>query len=126
MGGDHVHLLVEYPPKVAVPSLVNSLKGASSRRPRCPSRPWTTGLVAFLVSARCAVTGLAMRTVTAGSDTAPSPAAAREVHGARRKPGPIVDCQATQTRPVRPVWLRTTSACRDAVRCHGIPGVHYL
>ncbi|WP_246237522.1 IS200/IS605 family transposase [Caldichromatium japonicum] len=33
MGGedDHVHLLVEYPPKVAVSSLVNSLKGASSR-----------------------------------------------------------------------------------------------
>ncbi len=31
---DHVHLLVEYPPKVAVSSLVNSLKGASSRRIR--------------------------------------------------------------------------------------------
>jgi putative transposase len=28
---DHVHLLVEYPPKLAVSSLVNSLKGASSR-----------------------------------------------------------------------------------------------
>ena len=28
---DHVHLLVEYPPKVAVSALVNSLKGASSR-----------------------------------------------------------------------------------------------
>lgn len=28
---DHVHLLVEYPPKVAVSNLVNSLKGASSR-----------------------------------------------------------------------------------------------
>ena len=28
---DHVHLLVEYPPKVAVASLVNSLKGVSSR-----------------------------------------------------------------------------------------------
>lgn len=28
---DHVHLLVEYPPKVSVSSLVNSLKGASSR-----------------------------------------------------------------------------------------------
>lgn len=28
---DHVHLLVEYPPKVAVSVLVNSLKGASSR-----------------------------------------------------------------------------------------------
>ena len=28
---DHVHLLVEYPPKMAVSALVNSLKGASSR-----------------------------------------------------------------------------------------------
>jgi putative transposase len=28
---DHVHLLVEYPPKLSVSSLVNSLKGASSR-----------------------------------------------------------------------------------------------
>lgn len=28
---DHVHLLVHYPPKVAVSALVNSLKGASSR-----------------------------------------------------------------------------------------------
>lgn len=29
---DHVHLLLTYPPKVAVSKLVNSLKGASSRR----------------------------------------------------------------------------------------------
>jgi putative transposase len=29
--GDHVHLLVEYPPKLSVSALVNSLKGASSR-----------------------------------------------------------------------------------------------
>lgn len=28
---DHLHLLVHYPPKVAVSALVNSLKGASSR-----------------------------------------------------------------------------------------------
>ena len=28
---DHVHLLVEYPPKLAVTALVDSLKGASSR-----------------------------------------------------------------------------------------------
>ena len=28
---DHVHLLVEYPSKLAVSSLVNSLKGVSSR-----------------------------------------------------------------------------------------------
>lgn len=42
---DHVHLLVEYPPKVAVSSLVNSLKGVSSRllrkdRPDIQSRYW--------------------------------------------------------------------------------------
>ena len=31
---DHVHLLVNYPPKLAVSKLVNSLKGVSSRRLR--------------------------------------------------------------------------------------------
>lgn len=31
---DHVHLLVNYPPKVSVSKLVNSLKGVSSRRMR--------------------------------------------------------------------------------------------
>jgi putative transposase len=31
---DHVHLLVEYPPKIAISKLVNSLKGVSSRRLR--------------------------------------------------------------------------------------------
>jgi putative transposase len=31
---DHVHLLVNYPPTVAVSRLVNSLKGVSSRRMR--------------------------------------------------------------------------------------------
>jgi putative transposase len=31
---DHIHLLVEYPPKVAISKLVNSLKGVSSRRLR--------------------------------------------------------------------------------------------
>ncbi len=30
-GGDHVHLLVDYPPKVAISRFVNSLKGVSSR-----------------------------------------------------------------------------------------------
>ena len=29
---DHVHLLINYPPKVALSKLVNSLKGVSSRR----------------------------------------------------------------------------------------------
>ncbi|GLY92328.1 hypothetical protein Airi02_102560 [Actinoallomurus iriomotensis] len=31
---DHVHLLVRYPPKVALSNLVNSLKGVSARRLR--------------------------------------------------------------------------------------------
>jgi putative transposase len=31
---DHVHLLVEYPPSVAISKLVNSLQGVSSRRLR--------------------------------------------------------------------------------------------
>jgi putative transposase len=30
--GDHVHLLVNYPPKVSLSKLVNSLKGVSSRK----------------------------------------------------------------------------------------------
>lgn len=29
---DHVHLLINYPPKVSISALVNSLKGVSSRR----------------------------------------------------------------------------------------------
>ncbi|MBB6344081.1 putative transposase [Nonomuraea muscovyensis] len=33
-GDDHVHLLVNFPPKVALSKLVNSLKGVSSRRLR--------------------------------------------------------------------------------------------
>ena len=42
---DHVHLLIEYPPKVAVSRLVNSLKGVSSRllrkeRPDTRERYW--------------------------------------------------------------------------------------
>ena len=42
---DHVHLLLEYPPKVAVSNLVNSLKGVSSRllrkeRPDIQKRYW--------------------------------------------------------------------------------------
>jgi putative transposase len=36
---DHVHLLVTYPPKVAISSLVNSLKGVSSRMIRQKNYP---------------------------------------------------------------------------------------
>jgi putative transposase len=50
---DHVHLLVEYPPKVAVSSLANSLKGVSSRllrqqRPDIRKRYWK-GVLAQLL-----------------------------------------------------------------------------
>lgn len=46
---DHVHLLIEYPPKVAVSSLINSLKGVSSRllkkaRPEIEKRYWKGAL----------------------------------------------------------------------------------
>ncbi len=39
---DHVHLLINYPPKVALSKLVNSLKGVSSRRLRS-DRPEVAG-----------------------------------------------------------------------------------
>ena len=51
MDGDdnHVHLLIQYPPKVSVSSLVNSLKGVSSRmlrqeRPELMKRYWKGAL----------------------------------------------------------------------------------
>lgn len=36
---DHVHLLIAYPPKVALSTLVNSLKGVSARRLRVAALP---------------------------------------------------------------------------------------
>ena len=36
---DHVHLLVNYPPKISISSLVNSLKGVSSRMIRSRKFP---------------------------------------------------------------------------------------
>ena len=46
---NHVHLLIQYPPKVSVSSLVNSLKGVSSRmlrqqRPDLRKRYWKGAL----------------------------------------------------------------------------------
>lgn len=46
---DHVHLLIEYPTKVAVSNLINSLKGVSSRllkkeRPDIEKRYWKGAL----------------------------------------------------------------------------------
>ena len=38
-GNDHVHLLVNYPPKVSISKLVNSLKGVSSRMIRQKNYP---------------------------------------------------------------------------------------
>ena len=39
---DHVHLLVSFPPKVALSALVNSLKGVSARRLRAAQLPEVT------------------------------------------------------------------------------------
>ena len=46
---DHVHLLLNYPPKSAVAAMVNSLKGVSSRRlrqerPDIAKKYWSGGL----------------------------------------------------------------------------------
>ena len=46
---DHVHLLVEYPPKLAIAALVNALKGTSSRllrkeMPHVANRYWQGAL----------------------------------------------------------------------------------
>lgn len=46
---DHIHLLVTYPPKIALSGLVNSLKGVSSRRlrqerPDIAKKYWNGGL----------------------------------------------------------------------------------
>ena len=46
---DHIHLLVNYPPKIALSTLVNSLKGVSSRRirqerPDIAKKYWKGGL----------------------------------------------------------------------------------
>jgi hypothetical protein len=54
---DHVRLLVEYPPKVAVSALVNSLKGVSSRllrqeRPDIQRRYWKGVLLVTLLLRR--------------------------------------------------------------------------
>lgn len=54
---DHVHLLVNYPPKVAISSLVNSLKGASSRilrtkHPEIKSKLWGNALWSQVTSLR--------------------------------------------------------------------------
>lgn len=53
---DHVHLLIDYPPKVSVSALVNSLKGASSRRLR-RERPDMGGALLE----RCAVVAVVLR-----------------------------------------------------------------
>lgn len=42
---DHVHLLVNYPPKVSISKLVNSLKGVSSRMIRKMNRMLERSLV---------------------------------------------------------------------------------
>ncbi len=55
---DHVHLLIAYPPKVALSRLVNSLKGVSARRIRTRDFPEVRGKLsgtAFWSPSYCAV-----------------------------------------------------------------------
>jgi putative transposase len=55
---DHVHLLIAYPPKVALSKLVNSLKGVSARLLRAESWPEVTRALrgdAFWSPSYCAV-----------------------------------------------------------------------
>ena len=57
-GECHVHLLVVYPPKVAISSLVNSLKGVSSRLlqkeyPSLKEQLWGCVMVAQLFAGSC-------------------------------------------------------------------------
>ncbi len=47
--GDHVHLLVHYPPKVALSKLVNCLKGVSSRYLRRSTPAGSTGSISTAV-----------------------------------------------------------------------------
>src|SRR2546427_12581857 len=54
---NHVHLLVNFPPKVALSKLVNSLKGVSSRR----MRQEFPGLVRLLAGTKPLVGGLLPR-----------------------------------------------------------------
>lgn len=42
---DHVHLLVSYPPKVSLATLVNSLKGVSARKLRAAQLPEVTAKI---------------------------------------------------------------------------------
>lgn len=67
---DHVHLLVSYPPKVALSALVNSLKGVSARRVRAKRFPEVTSILrgpAFWSASYCAVScgGAPLETVKA-------------------------------------------------------------
>lgn len=59
---DHVHLLVHYPPKVALSKLINSLKGVSS--------------ATCAPSTRAASTGSAWGPSSGPAPTSPGPAAA--------------------------------------------------
>jgi REP element-mobilizing transposase RayT len=49
--GDHVHLLINYPPKVTISKLVNSLKGVSSRLIRKKQYPSTLSNINCYTSA---------------------------------------------------------------------------
>jgi putative transposase len=97
---DHAHLLVAYPPKVCLATLVQYLKGLSSRRVRARRFPEVTSVLwgkAFWSPSYCAVScgGAPLATVKAyveaqkglspasGAASSPDPATAK-VRGIRR------------------------------------------
>ena len=69
---DHVHLLVNYPPKVAISNLVNSLKGVSSRMIRkkryasIKSKLWGNALL-HRTTANARMTKFTIRTPSASA-----------------------------------------------------------
>jgi len=100
--GNHVHLLVNYPPKVSVSSLVNSLKGVSSyvlRRqlPRITKGYWT------MYCGRLPTSPLPVAAHRSTSSTLPRAASDTVIVGAY----PVLNSGACATR-----WSR---ACREPV-----------
>lgn len=85
---DHVHLLIAYPPKVALSKLVNSLKGASSYRLRGLNIPEVRAVLwghAFWSPSYCVVScgGAPLEIIKAYVETQRDPQRARKGQKAR-------------------------------------------
>jgi hypothetical protein len=77
---DHVHLLVHYPPKAAVPKLVNSPKGVSARIPR---RDFTGRMNTHRDHPRAPLAPVLLRSILRRSATVDHPA----IHPTTATPG---------------------------------------